>query len=330
MPIPKKTVSIALIKATATEVTPQDLQQQLRDNMGLRCKYTEIPELVQLKNEVLDAWKETGTGQAYGVFIKEEEKNAEAAQKAAPITHLNIKGVNLLAHFGFSDEDVKGEWEPSDSAQGYTNELFTIQSPANFQYLVSNFPSDFAGVYKSTADTREVGTVDAVKNFFVKIGLELASLTVNGVNQTSLQPILYKALGMTQSSLNSDYDEGTDAHPMSRVIYLVENYNPETREADAIGVLAIDWALHISNYKEKKKDVTHTATLKLWSRAALYTNLDVMFRDYYRVLSHRKSLLFARMFRLVRKRSRFLITSRRPATTAFCGGFPLWASLPTT
>jgi hypothetical protein len=283
-------VKVALTKATPTEVTPQDLQQQLRDNMGLHCKYTEIPELIKLKADVLSQWTDTGSGQAYGVFIK----NKDGVQKdAVPVTHLNIKGMDLLARFGFSNEGVKGEWEPSDSAQGYTNELFTIQSPANFWYLARNFPQDFAGIHKEKSDTRRVGTVDAVKNFFAEIGKELAALTVNGVDLPSLQPILYKALGVSESSLDRDYDEGTEQNPKTRVIFLVENYNPQTKEADAIGALAIDWALHISNYKEKKEEVTHTATLKLWSRAVLYTELNFMYRDYYRVVNHFKSRLFA-------------------------------------
>ena len=114
---------------------------------------------------------ETGNGQAYGIFIK----NKDFVQAAYPITHLNIKGVDLLAHFGFSDEDFNGEWMPSDDEQGYRNELFTIQSPFNFWYLEKIFSSDFAGVHNHKENTRKVATVDAVKTFFVEIGKELAA-----------------------------------------------------------------------------------------------------------------------------------------------------------
>ena len=192
MPIPKKKVKVALEKAEPSKVTPEELQQELRENMGLHCKYTEIPELKKLKEDVLERWGETGTGQSYGIFIKENG----FVQAAGPITHLNIKGVDLLAHFGFSDEDVKGEWEPSDTAQGYRNELFTIQSSDNFWYLKNNFP-DFAGVYNHKEDTRKVDTVEAVKSFFVEIGKELAGLSVSGIDKVSLEPVLKKALGVS-------------------------------------------------------------------------------------------------------------------------------------
>lgn len=269
---------------------------------------------------------ETGNGQAYGIFIK----NKDFVQAAYPITHLNIKGVDLLAHFGFSDEDLNGEWMPSDDEQGYRNELFTIQSPFNFWYLEKIFSSDFAGVHNHKENTRKVATVDAVKTFFVEIGKELAAFNVKGVDKVSLAPILCKALGVNESSLDKDYEEGAEQNLKSRVIFLVENYNPKTEEADAIGVFTVDWYLKIKNYKEKKKSVKHDATLVMDSRAALYSNLDFMWRDYYRVANHRKSLLFAAEGAIPLRQEKLKVFDTRPPACheTFLHGRPVMCVSP--
>jgi hypothetical protein len=134
-----------------------------------------------------------------------------------------------------------------DGAHGYRNELFTIQSRDNFWYLKNNF-EDFDGAYNHKEDTRRVDTVEAVKSFFVGIGQELAALSVDGIDKVSLEPILKKALGVSESSLDSDYEEGSATDPKTRAIFLVENYKPATEEADAIGVFTVDWYLKIKNY----------------------------------------------------------------------------------
>jgi hypothetical protein len=287
----KKKVAISLKKADPTKVTPEELQKELRENMGLTCKYTEIDALKRLKADVLSQWGPTGKGQAYGIYLK----NPGSVQQSARITHLNVKDkdTDLLQHFGFSNEGVNGEWKPDDTAQGYRNELFAIQFPANFRYLETNFGNEFAGIFNHKEDVREVGTVDAIKDFFVQIGQELAGLTVCGINQKSLEPILKNALAVNESSLDSDYQEGSADNPKTRIIFLVENYDEETETADAIGALAIDWYIRIENYKEKKNNTKNTAKLVMDSRVVLYSELGFMWLDYYHVVSRRKSLLFA-------------------------------------
>lgn len=54
----------------------------------------------------------------------------------------------------------------------------------------------------------------------------------------------------------------------SRVIFLVENYDPVTDNADAIGVLTIWWHLTIQDYRNKPKDATqHDTKLTIKSRS---------------------------------------------------------------
>jgi hypothetical protein len=321
MPIPKKKVAISLEKVAPTEVTPEELQKELRENMGLKCEYTEIDALEQLKADVLSRWGPTGKGQAYGIYLK----NPGSVQQSARITHLNVKDTDLLQHFGFSNEGVNGEWEPDDTAQGYRNELFTIQFPANFHYLETNFGNEFAGIFNHKEDVREVGTVDAISDFFVQIGQELAGLTVKGIAQKSLEPILKNALAVNESSLKIDYQEGSADNPKTRIIFLVENYDEKTEMADAIGVLAIDWYLFIENYKEKKGGAKHTAKLVMDSRSVLYSDLHFLYRDYTHVASHRKSLLFAEAGVIPPRQEKLKVFDFKPAACyeTFLHGLPV-------
>ena len=59
----------------------------------------------------------------------------------------------------------------------------------------------------------------------------------------------------------------------SRVIFLVENYDPVTKNADAIGVLTIWWHLTIQDYRNKPKDATqHETKLTIKSRSVFYSS----------------------------------------------------------
>jgi len=72
----------------------------------------------------------------------------------------------------------------------------------------------------------------------------------------------------------------------SRVIFLVENYDPVTKNADAIGVLTIWWHLTIQDYRNKPKDATqHETKLTIKSRSVFYSSLDDLYGDYNPALS---------------------------------------------
>ena len=63
-------------------------------------------------------------------------------------------------------------------------------------------------------------------------------------------------------------------------MFLVENYDPVTKNADAIGVLTIWWYLTIQDYMNKPKDATlHNAKLTIKSRSVLYSSLGDLHGD---------------------------------------------------
>lgn len=115
-----------------------------------------------------------------------------------------------------------------------------------------------------------------------------------------------------------DYDESD-----SRVIYLVDNYNPVTMEADAIGVLGIDWRLRIVDYKEKKKNPEHDTTLTISTRSVLYDKLTTLEEDVLFVKSHMKNSIFS----FIPPRGKLKIFETLPAASqeTFLQGLPVIA-----
>ena len=281
MPIPKRKVHISLAKDTPSQVTPEDLKKDLQ-RIGLTCKDTSLEKLKKFKQDVLQSWT-PGKSAAYGIYTK--SKQPPSGAPAAD--YLKLEQQDLLGMFGYSNSEISGEWTPSDTAQGYINELYCIQYEPHFNKLLAEKPDFFTGVSKSTRETSKESTVEQIKRFFTKIGTELSSMLVDGLNLPTLEALLKNAIGVNESSFVEDY-----AETGSRVVYLVQNYDPLTQECDAIGVLTMDWALTIRNYQEKKSELKHDTILDMNARAVLYTSIEHLMSDYAYVKASLKQNLF--------------------------------------
>jgi len=145
-----------------------------------------------------------------------------------------------------------GNWEPSEDALGYLSKLAVIQYARNFKWLKDNQPG-FLGNYGTSIDK---------KAYYENVEAVLSNI-LEPLNEDSVK----------------DY-KSTD----SRVIGLVSNYNPESGNADAIGVLTLEWILNIKDYKKKKGNLKHETTIKMDSRAVLYDDIDFLNAHYKRVL----------------------------------------------
>ncbi|WAC01352.1 hypothetical protein N7U66_14940 [Lacinutrix neustonica] len=124
-------------------------------------------------------------------------------------------------------------------------------------------------------------TVDAIKEMFVQVGIEASASLIKGLDKTSLNSILSNAIAPLDRPEGKDYNESD-----SRVVFLIENYNPITEEADAIGVLGIDWSLSITDYKEKKQKPKHDTKLVVSTRSVLYDDLNVLEGDLQFIKAH--------------------------------------------
>ncbi|NBD00598.1 hypothetical protein GV764_16445 [Atlantibacter hermannii] len=284
MPIPKRRVAIELFKTEPSRVQISELQRDLRA-LGLTCSQTESEKLQEFKKNVISKWP-VGKSQSWGIYSKNQNNSPRVATNSFEILE-KIDTINLLDHFGYSDEGLNGSWTPSDTAMGYRNELFCIQFPIHFNKLKTDKAGSFSGVEKSVTEYSTEGTAEKIKNFFVSIGKELSGSIVAGLDKDALEPVLKNAIGINESDLNNDYETRGE-----RVIYLVQNYNETTQEADAIGVVAINWKLKIKNYTEKKTEKQHKTTLEMQTRSILYSDLNVLINDYEYIKNTFKNILF--------------------------------------
>lgn len=271
MPIPRKPVQIELQKDTPSPLTVEALQKQL-NNIGLDCAHTDPKRLEQYKNEVEKSFPD-GKNQSFGI------QRPKAATDGTPY-YKSVYSAQGAPFLGF-DEASRGDWSPEASALGYATQLSTIIFSRNFNFLVEN-KQGFGGMKSDEKITqRKFETVEAIKELFTTVGVEASASLVKGLDKTTLNSIFSNAIAPLNEGNVKDYDV-TD----SRVIFLVENYDPIKKEADAIGVLGVDWHLKITDYKEKKKNPLHDTTLKVTTRSVLYDSLTALDSDLQFIKSH--------------------------------------------
>jgi hypothetical protein len=277
MPIPKKRVPIQLEKQEPTQLTVESLKEQF-DNMGLTCAHTDPARLEKYKNEVQERFF-PGQNQSFAI-------NRPTPSLDGRPFYNSIYGDSDAPFLGY-EEASKSDWKPEGSGLGYSTQLSTVAFPRNFQFLMVNRPS-FNGNQSEEKTTKgKYATVDAVKNMFVQVGVEASASLVKGLDKTTLNSILSNAIAPLNEKNVKDYYNAD-----SRVVFLVDNYDPETNQADAIGVLGIDWRLTIVDYKEKKKSPTHDTTLIVSTRSVLYDDLNALDGDLQFIKSHFGADLF--------------------------------------
>lgn len=271
MPIPGKKIKLDLLKTEPSQLTVEALEKQL-NNIGLDCAHTQKDRLARYKEEVEKQFPD-GINQSFGIQKPSPSKDGSLYYKS-------IYG-NADAPFLGMEEASKSDWQPEGSALGYSTDLSTIIYPKNFTFLMEN-KTGFTGTKsQERIEQNKYDTVEAIKQLFVTVAIEASASLVKGLDKTTLNSIFSNAIGPINEGNVKDYDM-----PDSRVIFLVENYDPIKNEASAIGVLGVDWHLKIKDYQEKKKSPLHDTTLKVSTRSVLYDDLTKMDADLQFIKSH--------------------------------------------
>jgi hypothetical protein len=275
--IPRRRVPIQLTQATPTQLTPAALQKQLNE-IGLTCPDTATDKLRQyiaeVKSQLINGQTQTyailrpavpdlmvGNGSGAISF-------AEVAAAAQATGRTSRLAVTL-------SESSVGNWEPDSTGLGYGPELEYIQFETHFDWLKANRPSFTGVVNNPPVINGKYDSVDAIKKLFVEVGTTASSTLVKGLDKASFESVLSNAIAPLTEGGVENYHVAD-----SRVIFLVENYDPASGEADAVGVLTIWWELTIKDYKEKKQTTKHDTTLTIKGRSVLYSTLDALFGDY--------------------------------------------------
>lgn len=267
--IPRQRVPIALEAATPTKLTVEDLKDQLTD-IGLTCPDSAKDKLADYIREV-EAKIPVGSVETYALL------------KPTHDPALRLEGL-----VGDYEQSSTGNWQPDSTGLGYATTLEYIQYAEHFDWLVANVPS-FTGIKNDPPTySGKYDSIDAVKQMFSQVATDASATLVKGLDKQSVESVLSNAIAPLNDKNAQDYKPG----PQSRVIFLVENYNPSTQEADAVGVLTVVWDLTIKDYKEKKKAPLHATTLTVNCRSVLYSSLDAMYADYLAAKTHFKENAF--------------------------------------
>ncbi|MTJ81250.1 MAG: hypothetical protein F8N37_09555 [Telmatospirillum sp.] len=170
-------------------------------------------------------------------------------------------------------------WEPGTQAQGLNTYLAIIAVEEHFNTLYDDrHTTGFTGTKDSQPEkTRDCENAKAIQDFFVEVCLSASATLITGLDQTTMEAILTNVIQPLSHQNLSDY-EAND----SRVVMLVDRYNPTTEYAEGVGVLQVKWTLKIKDYKKKTKSDTnlHRTNIKVDSWSVLYSDTDPMCRDY--------------------------------------------------
>jgi hypothetical protein len=273
MTIPASQVPIDLSPAVPTAMTADGLKTQL-DNIGLTCSQAEISLLAGYIEEVKNQIPNPANGATAWAILMPDASTSAIADGVAALPQIESSS-------GLIQSSV-GNWTPNPTALGYSSTLEFIQFPAHFNWLKAN-RSAFTGAGPTTNNYSGTDlTVDAIKLQFQMVATNASAALDNGLNQEAIESVLSNAISPVNEQNAKDYNKSD-----SRVIFLVDNYDPVKKQADGIGVLTVSWTLVITDYKTKKGPVPqrHNFTLSVTAWSVLYDSLDVMNADYQAALA---------------------------------------------
>jgi hypothetical protein len=271
---------LALKPATPSPFDIATLKTQLA-HIGLSCAQLSDDNL---RNYIADVQSRLPRGQIQSMAIKAPRSSPTVrfTLKLAPLPE--AEDVTSLAAAVPTYADVAtGNWTIDNAAQGYEPHLEVIQDQAHFDWLYANKGSTaFTGIKdEPPAYTGNYDNADAIKKLFVYVCLTASATLLKGLDQSTMTAVLSNVISPLDSSQFSNYDV-TD----SRAIFVVDNYNPSTGYADAVGVVYVRWRLQISDWHRKSKHGgdTHPTRLQIWAGSVLYSDVNSLCRDYNAVL----------------------------------------------
>ena len=275
MPFPPKPgIKVGkLYQKTPTPFTTNSLRTQL-DAVGLNCSQV-TESFLQQQISTVQSKLLKGKVQTFGIM-------GPATAKAAAKLTIQIAGEYLSLQ-----SEATGNWEPDNYGDGFGTDLSVIAVQSHFDWLYDNRATNgFTGAKAPQIQEQEyLKTADAIQNMYVKVCLQASSTVVTGLDQSSMEAVLHNIIKPLDDQQLSNYDKSD-----SRVIYLVEDYDPVTQIAQGVGVLYVRWTLKIDDYKRKTKDGgdTHLTNLTVDAGSVQYDNPNTLCRDFYAVADHFK------------------------------------------
>jgi len=262
-----------LTQTTPTPFTTEDMKKQL-ENVGLDCDQVTHENLASQISTVSNVLP-NGAVQAMSIYSPKAHPTQLAANAAADDANIR-KNLNKIAdgHWDLATDDHV-------NFSKYEQALHSITHKAYFDWLVAN-DSGFIG--SATGPTEYKGNYSnaaAIQKLFEENAVAASATVVKGIDKASMLATMTNAIAPLTDAALSNYDQTN-----SRFVTLVENYNYNTKEFDAVGAVQIDWHLKIKDYKRKDKDGgdTHPTDLTISARSALYNDWDSIKDDYNKLV----------------------------------------------
>lgn len=267
--------------ASPSLLTPPTLRTQL-EAVGLNC--AEITDAsLEADIQEVKAVLPQGVVQSYVI----------AAPLSSPAVPASKRAIYMVAVADIRSErallepmvDVAtGNWEPDVSAQGYNKIFYVIANESHFNWLYDNRATNhFTGVKNEPpAYTGYYSNAEAIKKLFVQVCLTASSTLVQGLDRSTMEAVLWNIIQPMDDSQLANYDQ-----PDSRIILLVQDYDPSTQTAEGVGFVYMNWHLKVQDYKRKTKHGgdTHDTYLLVKAGANLYFDY-AMCDDYKLVCDH--------------------------------------------
>ena len=295
MPIPPRRIPVQLIEATPTPVTVDAVKKQL-SNIGLNCDLAAEENLE--------------------VYIKEVERRipaggTETYQILKPTTNPSARVAGLYGDYssrpsGTGNRPVPASVTPGNWSSSRSQPISTgcSDNQPEFTGIVNN-PAAVQGTLRQRR--RDQGDVHQ------RLGENASASLIKGLNRG------FDGVGIEQRDRSTHRQERPELRAgseQSRVIFLVEDYDPVTGGAAAVGVLTLWWDLKIVDYKEKKKSPQHDTTLTVRGRGRCSTAPSrAMNSDYLAARAARSRRTRWGPWRSPRSRPRWMIFTARPAPT---------------
>jgi hypothetical protein len=252
-----ETFPIELESQEPTKLDNDELSGQL-NAMGLNCEYTRGEKLQGCIDNVYKQIQ-IGEMQSFGIYS------------------IDDKGVaKPVANAEYSEEIWTG-----GSVGKNQKMLLTVINEQNFDYLVKLSKSDHPKVFPyavagDKTESEQNTTLEGVQALFVECAINSASTVVQGLNQATFEATFRNMLGINENDCNQ-HDYKTHGE---RIIYLVLNYDKDTKNADGVGALYVKWSVEIKNYVDKKSKNKPYTTVTISSRSVLYTD-DKLLKENY-------------------------------------------------
>lgn len=276
-------IPISLNSCQPTPLKPEELTKQL-NALGLSCDETYGQKL---QKNIEDVTSKIGIGKLTTFGIYKDGGNLEIEQLPNDILSdiCSENSLNALLKRRY-EKTADGSWTEGTTGQ-YTPKLLALQQINNYNYL--KIHTDDLPYAEKSADTitKNLSTVDAIKEMFVEAATTCTAATVSGIDKETLDATFSNALAqLNESVFASDYDVSNN-----RVITLLDNYDPKSGNCDGVGVVTCNWRLEIKNYKEKKKEPRHQTTLTIGARSLLYRDTASLDKHYAMLLTKNKGAL---------------------------------------